>query len=145
MRTLPTGAGEEHDELRRRLRRLDRQGVVDSVTVRTWPHEVVVGEPATARDREITARVREFQQWAAGEGVELVGFDEGETAGVGRMGPTYDVLTVPQTALVVSRDGVVEWVAPCERDGAVQTPRAWVTAAAEGAAPGCESGPRLVA
>ncbi|WP_321166735.1 HTH domain-containing protein [Salinigranum halophilum] len=145
IRTLPTGEGEEHDELRRRLAALDRRGVVESVRVRTWPHEVVVDEPATARDSAIADRVREFRRWAARAGVALPAFDDRVTTGVGRMGPECTALRLPQTALAVRRGGRLQWVAPCVEDGVEHTPWEWVDAAAEGAAPGCEAGPVLIA
>lgn len=162
IRTLPAGEGEEHDELRRRLAALERRGVIESVGVRTWPHEVALDEvtafPAgrratdgtgadrvdRPRDREIADRVRTFQRWAAREGVTLPAFHERTTVGVGRMGPEYTALRLPQTALAVWRDGALRWVAPCVEGGSEWTPMEWVEAAAEGEAPGCETGPRLV-
>jgi hypothetical protein len=144
IRTLPAGAGEEHDDLRRRLAALERRGVIDSFEVRTWPHEIALDGPTEARDREIGDRVRRFRQWAAREGVTLPAFTERTTAGVGRMGPEYTALSLPQTALAVWRDGTLRWVAPCVEGGSEWTPREWTEAAAAGGAPGCESGPRIV-
>jgi hypothetical protein len=144
MRRLPAGEGEEHDELRRRLARLDRRGVVETVRVRTWPHEVVVDESLSARDRAIVDRVRAFERWAEREGVGLPAFER-TTVGVGRMGPGRTALRLPQTALAVWRDGSLQWVAPCVRGGARRSPLDWIADAVEGAAPGCSRGPRLVA
>jgi hypothetical protein len=144
MRTLPAGEGEEHDELRQRLLNLDRRGVVETVRIRTWPHEVAVDGPMSQRDRLIAERVRAFRRWAAREGVALPDFAERATAGVGRMGPAYTALRLPQTALAVSREGRLVWVTPCVEGGRERTPREWVDAAANGTAPGCQSGPRLV-
>jgi hypothetical protein len=145
IRTLPAGEGEEHDELRRRLAWLDRRGVIESVRVRTWPHEVALDGPTTPRDRAIAERVRAFRRWAAEQGVTLPAFGDRTTAGVGRMGPEYTALTLPQTALAVTREGALQWVAPCVEDGRERTPMEWVDDAAEGDAPGCDVGPRLVA
>jgi hypothetical protein len=61
------------------------------------------------------------------------------------MGPEYTALTLPQTALAVTREGALQWVAPCVEDGRERTPMEWVDDAAEGDAPGCDVGPRLVA
>jgi hypothetical protein len=144
MRTHPTGDGEEHDELRRRLAQLDRRGVVDAVTVRTWPHEIAVDGPASRRERAIVDRVRDFRRWATGAGVELPAFAERSTAGVGRMGPAYTALRLPRTALAVYREGILTWVAPCVERGEERTPREWIENAADGAAPGCDSGAQLV-
>jgi hypothetical protein len=144
IRTLPTGAGEEHDELRQRLAALERRGTVESVRVRTWPHEVVLDGPTTPRDRAITDRIQSFKQWAARTGVALPAFDRRTTAGVGRMGPEYTALTLPQTALAVSRDGTLRWVAPCVEGGVERTPWEWVEAAEQGVSPGCETERALV-
>ena len=144
MRTLPAGEGEEHDELRRRLAQLDRTGVVDAVVVRTWPHEIAVDGPASRRERAIVDRVRAFRRWAMGAGAELPAFAEQSAAGVGRMGPTYTALRLPPTVLAVYREGALTWVAPCVDGGEERTPREWVEAAADGAAPGCDSGAQLV-
>ena len=144
MRTLPAGDGEEHDELRRRLARLDRRGVVDSVRVRTWPHEVVVDGPQTRRDRIITERLRAFERWAVRERATLPAFRERTTAGVGRMGPQCTVVRLPQTALAVFRDDRLLWVAPCVFGEETWTPREWIENAADGTAPGCETGPVLI-
>jgi hypothetical protein len=144
IRTLPTGGGEEHDELRRRLASLARRGVIEEARVRTWPHEVALDGPTTARDEVIARRVRAFRRWAAREGVELPTFGGRTTAGVGRMGPAYTALRLPRTALAVWRDGVLQWVVPCVADGRERTPAEWVDAAATGDAPGCGTDSRLV-
>lgn len=144
MRTLRAGDGEEHDELRRRLAMLDRRGVVESVEVRTWPHEVVVDGPQSRRDRAVVTRLRAFERWATREGAALPAFEERTTAGVGRMGPPCTVRRLPQTALAVYRDGRLVWVAPCVYGGEEWTPREWVEDAAEGVAPGCETGEVLI-
>lgn len=145
IRALRTGGSEEHDELRRRLVTLDHRGVVDSVHVRTWPHDVTIDRPTTRRERTIADRVRTFRRWAGRRGVSLPAFGERTTAGVGRMGPECEVVTLPRTALAVWCDGTLEWVAPCVADGRVYTPREWVEEATEGRAPGVDRGPMLVA
>lgn len=144
IRTLPTGEGEEHDALRQRLAALERRGVVESVRVRTWPHEVVLDGPTTPRERAIVDRIRAFGRWAARAGVRLPAFGDVTTAGAGRMGPEYTALRLPQTALAVSRDGELRWVAPCVADGVERTPWEWVEAAEAGTAPGCETQRPLV-
>jgi hypothetical protein len=143
IRTLQTGAGEEHDRLRRRLAALERRGVVDSVRVRTWPREVPLDGPTTPRDRAIADRVRAFERWAARAGVSLPTFERVDT-GVGRMGPEYTALTLPRTALAVTHEGTLRWVAPCVEDGAEHAPREWVESAEMGADPRDETRPVLV-
>jgi hypothetical protein len=144
IRTLRTVAAEEHDGLRRRLAALERQGVLGSVEIRTWPHEVPIDGPTTARDRLIVDRVRAFRRWAARAGASLPAFDERVTAGVGRMGPECTVLTLPETTLAVSVDGTLSWVAPCVEGDVGRTVAEWVEAAETGSLPGRESRPALV-
>lgn len=141
IRTLPSGDGEEHDQLRQRLRRLEARGVVDSVRVRTWPHEVALEGPATPRERHIRDCIRACQEWASEREMALAGFER-ITAGVGRMGPGYESMRLPQTLLTVWRDGHVEWVAPCVDDGHEWSPMEWVDEADTGHRPG--RGPRVL-
>lgn len=132
MRTLPTGEGEEHDELVARLRALERCGRIDGVECRTWPHEVAVDDPRTPRESTVVNRVTSFRRWAATRGVDLPAFERTTTAGVGRMGPAYEALTLPPTALAVYQDGVLVWVAPCVDDEHEYTPLDWIEAAERG-------------
>lgn len=96
------------------------------------------------REREIADRVRAFQRWAARDGITLPAFHGRRTVGVGRMGPEYTALRLPWTALAVWRDGTLRWVASCVEGGSEWTPLEWVEAAADGEAPGCDAGLRLV-
>lgn len=132
IRTLPVGEADAHDELLARLRALERRGRLDDVELHTWPHEVAIDEPATPHERQVVDRVVDFRRWAARRGARLPGLETTVTAGVGRMGPAYEALRLPETVLAVFRDGVLVWVAPCELEGRTHTPLEWVAEAERG-------------
>jgi len=90
-----------------RLRRLDREGVVGSVAVRTWDRYVPVASPLDPGAERLAA----FQHWAGARGRDLPACER-SSQGVGRMGPERTVLRTPEAVFAEYRDGVLVGVTP---------------------------------
>jgi hypothetical protein len=124
-----TAAAVPLDRHHRRLTRLSRAGVVDSVTVRTWDGRVTLdavadgpdGAPdAAVDDRERAVRAfRAFSKWADREEVTLApafGRREHESAFTGETGVT---LRLPVVGMAVRAGEELRAVYPHHDDGPV--------------------------
>lgn len=102
------------DETVERLREFTDEGVVDDLTVETWPDEVVIDEET--EDDPAVERYRRFGEWAEDADVSLrPAFTVRERTTLVEDRPKT-ALVLPVCCLAVYRDGELACVAP-HRDG----------------------------
>lgn len=98
---------------------LERTGVVDELSVRTWPAEVVL-TPLTAETLAVR-RYRTFAEWAAQWGAEVEPPFRRTTRDSGLTGETREVLRTPAVCLAVRVDGRLREVFPHTSKGTTYT------------------------
>lgn len=109
---------------------LERTGVVDELSVRTWPAEVVL-TPLTAETLAVE-RYRTFAEWAAQWGAEVEPPFRRVTRDSGMTGETREVLRTPALCLAVQIDGRLREVFPHTSKGITYSVADAVAALSEG-------------
>lgn len=109
---------------------LERTGVVDELSVRTWPAEVVL-TPLTAETLAVD-RYRTFAEWAAQWGAEVEPPFRRLTRDSGMTGETREVLRTPALCLAVRIDGRLREVFPHTSKGTTYSVADAVAALSEG-------------
>ena len=101
------------------LREYHRRGVIDELTVRVWPEEVVLTD--YTEETPLLAQYRRFRTWAERAGVSLrPGFAIRERASLVDE-RTVTVLVPPVLCLAIHVDGELAEVAPHRTDTATYT------------------------
>lgn len=109
---------------------LERTGVVDDLSVRTWPAEVVL-TPLTAETLAVE-RYRTFAEWAAQWGAEVEPPFRRTTRDSELTGETREVLRTPAICLAVRVDGRLREVFPHTSKGTTYSVADAVAALSEG-------------
>ncbi|MBX0325538.1 hypothetical protein EGH21_21160 [Halomicroarcula sp. F13] len=109
----------DRSELLARLRELERDGVIQDLSVNNWSKQIECDPEYRVHgsNEEIRHRLAEFQDWADEEGHELEpAFRWCETTSLAT-DETKEVVTLPVTCIEVRGDGELLAVFPCTSDG----------------------------
>ncbi|WP_241432402.1 HTH domain-containing protein [Halogeometricum borinquense] len=114
---MPRGAYDRPESIIERLDQLESDGKINEYTVDVWGRSINTSPSCsvtTAMGNLDT--VREFQSWAAENGMTLEpAFQENELSPL-EMNETYEVLVLPVVCLAVYEDDSLKGVFPCARD-----------------------------
>lgn len=104
-----------------RLHRLEKRGVVDEISVRTWGKQINLEPEPTTGDEEVRQAYEEFVSWAARNGYSLEpAFRRCDRTTLVSEGTT-EVLVLPVVCLSVHEGETLTAVFPCSESDGTQT------------------------
>ena len=119
---LPQGAAHRQEAVIDRLKRLERDDVIDDCRLVVWGDRIARESAAaqTSQGQYVLNRVAEFQQWALGNNVTLDSFYETREAG-SEPGEEYSTIILPVMGLAEYRHGELVQLAPSTHGDDVYT------------------------
>ncbi len=120
---LPDGAHDRQETVIRRLRRLDREDLIEGLSVIVWGKQLSRTSAAahTEEGRYILNRVAEFKSWALSNNVSLESFYQTTDVESEVTDESYTAITLPVMGLAEYHDGELVHVAPCTEGEVVHT------------------------
>jgi hypothetical protein len=136
----PIGVRERQEDVLEELSALERQGVLETVTVDVWGNAVCPEGhcSGTHAGERILDRIDEFREWAADAAVPVTAPFEEQTVTSKTTDEEFRKIVLPRLCLGVYVDTELELVLPCQLDDECISVESFLSALA--AAPTAERG-----